>query len=49
MFFMHETDLHIVVPSALYDEALHVMVIGEGGQLQQAGDLHRLVHLGHLK
>ena len=40
--------LHVVVPGALYDESLHVVVGGEGGQFQQTGDLHSLVHLGNL-
>ena len=48
-FFPQLPYLHVVVPSALDNEPLHVVQVSEAGQLQQPGDAQRLVNLGHLK
>ena len=40
--------LHVIVSGTLNDEALHVLLGGAVGQLQQTTDLQGLVHLGHL-
>ena len=43
------TCLHIVVPGTLHDEPLQMVMVGEGGQLDQPGHGQGLVHLGHLQ
>ena len=40
--------LHVIVSSTLYDEPLKVVMVGEGGQLQQPRHGQGLVHLGYL-
>ena len=43
------THLHIVVPGTLHNKALHVLVGGEGGELEEPGDGQCLVYLGYLQ
>ena len=41
-----DADLHVVVPHAVHDHALEAEGVGEGGQLEEAGEADALVNLG---
>ena len=48
LIITYYTNLHIVIPSTLDNDPLHVVGSGEAGELQQPLQGQALVHLGNL-